>query len=89
MIYAGLMALGTALGVPLAAAGGGIGMGLAAAGALQAIGRQPEAVREIQTNLILSLAMIESLVIYSLLVFFMFQGRLPAFTELLKANLLH
>ncbi|MFQ3549369.1 MAG: ATP synthase F0 subunit C [Armatimonadota bacterium] len=68
MIYFAALALAIGLGVPIAVIGGGIGQGKAAASAVEAIARQPEASGKIQTALIIGLALIESLVIYSLLV---------------------
>ena len=44
----------------------GIGMGIAIANAMSAIARQPEAAPKIQLNMMIGLAFIESLVLYSL-----------------------
>lgn len=85
MLYGAMLALGTALAVPIAAVAGAISQARAATSALEAIGRQPEASRDIQTNLIIALAMIESLVIYALIVFVILQGRLPAVVDMLSA----
>lgn len=78
MIYLGLLALGTAIGLPIAVIGAGIGQGLAAGRALEGMARQPEAAGRIQTAMIIALALIESLVIYALLMFFLLQGKFPA-----------
>jgi F-type H+-transporting ATPase subunit c len=56
------------LAISIAAFGGAAGQGKAAASAVDAIARQPEAGDRIFTSLILSLALIESLVIYALAV---------------------
>ena len=80
MLYLGLLALGVALGLPIAVIGAGIGQGNAAAAALAGVARQPEAAGKIQTMMIIALALIESLVIYALLMFFMLQGKLPTLT---------
>ena len=86
MIYFGLLALGVGLGVPIAAFGCGMGQGRAAAGALEGMARQPEAIGQIQTAMILSLAFIESLVIFSFVVLLMMKGLIPADSaEVLKA----
>lgn len=77
MIYWGLLALAVGLGLPIAALGCGIGQGIAINGAMQGMARQPEASGTIQTGMIIGLAIIESLVIYSFLMFFMLQGKLP------------
>ncbi len=79
MIYFGLLALAVGLGLPIAALGCGIGQGIAVNGAMQGMARQPEAAGTIQTGMIIGLAIIESLVIYSLVMFFMLQGKLPSF----------
>jgi F-type H+-transporting ATPase subunit c len=84
MIFAALLGIGLALAIPLAAFGGAIGQGIASAGALQAIGRQPEAARDIQTNMLIALAFIESLVLYALLTFFLLMGRLPAVMDVIS-----
>ncbi len=78
MLYLGLLALALGLGLPLAAFGGALGPRRAAAAALEGIARQPEAAGRIQTAMIIALALIESLVIYALLSFFMLQGKVPA-----------
>ncbi len=60
------LAAGIAIG--LGAIGPGIGIGLLANGALQAIGRNPEAGAQIQTNMILGIAFAEAVAIYALVV---------------------
>jgi F-type H+-transporting ATPase subunit c len=69
--YAGLfgyLALGCVVGLGLAAHGGGIGMGNAVSGALNAMARNPGFYGRIFTNMLIGLALIESLVIYTLVV---------------------
>jgi len=80
MIYLGLLALATGLGLPIAVIGAGLGQGKAAAAALEGIARQPEAAGKIQSAMIIALALIESLVIYALLMFFILSGKFPAIT---------
>lgn len=63
-----LTKVAAALAIAIAAFGGALGQGRAAASAVDAIARQPEAQQDIFTSLILSLALIESLVIYALAV---------------------
>lgn len=65
---ASAVALGSALCVSIAALGGGIGQGLAIKGAMEGIGRNPGASGKIMTTMIIGLALIESLVIYSLVI---------------------
>ena len=64
----GLIALAAGLGVGIAALGGGIGQGRASAAALDGIARNPGAAGQIRGPLILCLALIESLVIYALII---------------------
>lgn len=76
MDIATALALATPLGVGVAALGCGIGLGLAVKGALEAIGRQPEASGKILTNMIIGAALIESLTIYTLIIFFIAYGKM-------------
>ena len=64
----GFIALGAGLGIGLAALGGGIGQGRAAGSALEGIARNPGAAKQINGPMILGLALIESLVIYALII---------------------
>jgi F-type H+-transporting ATPase subunit c len=61
-----LLAAGLAIG--LGAIGPGIGIGLLALGALQAIGRNPEASGQVQTNMFIGIAFAEAIAIYALVV---------------------
>ncbi len=78
MLYLGLLGLGVAIGLPIAVIGAGLGQGKAAAAALEGVARQPEMASKLQTMMIIALAIIESLVIYALLMFFMMNSKLPA-----------
>jgi len=60
--------LAAAIGLGIAACGSALGQGKATASALDAIARQPEAKGSITQILILGLAIIESLTLYSLLI---------------------
>ncbi|MBC7371841.1 MAG: ATP synthase F0 subunit C [Bdellovibrionaceae bacterium] len=64
----GIMAVAAALAIGLAAFGGAMGQGKAAAAALEGISRNPAASGKILTPMIIGLALIESLVIYALLI---------------------
>jgi len=66
VLVALIIAIG--FGVPVAVLSGAIGQGKAASAALEGIARQPEAAGKIQTAMIIGLALIESLVIYALLI---------------------
>ena len=70
----GMTAMAAALAIGLSAIGGALGQGRAAAAALEGIARNPGAKGEIFTPMILALALIESLVIYGLLVAFQILG---------------
>ena len=61
-----LLAAGLAIG--LGALGPGIGIGILAWGALQAIGRNPEAASQVQTNMFIGIAFAEAIAIYALVV---------------------
>lgn len=63
----GVKAIGAGLAM-LGALGPGIGIGLLVQGALQAIGRNPDAAGQIQTNMILGIAFAEAIAIYALVV---------------------
>lgn len=70
----GLIGLGAAIGLAIAAFGGALGQGRAAAAALEGIARNPGAADKLFTPFILALALIESLVIYSLVLAFVITG---------------
>ena len=68
----GLTAVVAALfAIAIAAFGGSIGMGLSISRAVEGIARNPEASGKIMTTMILGLALIESLAIYTLVIIFM------------------
>lgn len=66
------LAAGLAIGI--AAFGGSLGQGRAAAAALEGIARNPNASGKIFVPMILGLALIESLVIYALIIAFSLAG---------------
>jgi len=75
----GLCAIGAGIAV-LVAAGAGLGEGIAAGKAVEAVGRQPEARKDIVSTMILGQAITESNSIYgllvSLLIIFVLAGKL-------------
>ena len=73
---AGWIALAAGIGLGLAALGGAIGQGRASAAALDGIARNPGAADKIRGPMILALALIESLVIYSLVIGFLLFGKI-------------
>ncbi len=70
------IAIAAGLTIAIAAFGGALAQGRAAASALEGIARNPGAAGKVQTPMIIALALIESLVIYSLVIAFLLQGRL-------------
>lgn len=71
-----LLGLSLPLGLGIAALGSGLGLGKAVSGAMEAMGRQPEAIGQIQTAMIIGLAFIEALTIYALISVFVLMGKL-------------
>lgn len=63
-----LAKMGAALGAGLAAIGAGIGIGRIGASAMEAIARQPEAVGDIRSNMIVSAALIEGVAFFAVIV---------------------
>ncbi len=59
-----LLGLALPIGLGLAAIGSGLGLGHAIEGGMNAMGRQPEAIGQIQTAMIIGCAFIEALTIY-------------------------
>lgn len=74
----GLIALAASLGIGIAALGGSLGQGRAAAAALDGIARNPGAAGQIRGPMILGLALIESLVIYALIIAFILAFKVGA-----------
>lgn len=72
----GLIAIGASFGLGIAALGGALAQGRAAATALDGIARNPGAADKIRGPMILGLALIESLVIYALIVAFLLLGKI-------------
>lgn len=84
MAYLAALALAVGFGLPVAVLSAALAQGKAASAALEGIARQPEAAGQIQTAMIIGLALIESLVIYALLMFFMLQGKLPTIDQVIE-----
>lgn len=66
-----LLHLSYPIGLGLAALGAALGIGKAVASAMEAMGRQPEAIGQIQTAMIIGAAFIEALAIYALISVFL------------------
>ncbi|MBU1432327.1 ATP synthase F0 subunit C [Myxococcota bacterium] len=72
----GTVAIAAAFAISIAAFGGALAQGKAAAAALEGIARNPGAQGKIFTPMILGLALIESLVIYALIIAFQLVGKI-------------
>lgn len=68
MSVAGLIAIAAALSIGIAALGATWAQGKATAAAMDAIWRQPEAANDVRGALIVSLALMEAIAIYGLLI---------------------
>ena len=73
----GWVGLGAGLAIGVAALGGGFGQDKAASAVLEGIARNPQASGKIFTPMIIGLTLIESLVVYVLLVGYLLYTRLP------------
>lgn len=60
--------LGAGLGAGVAAIGAGIGIGQIGKGAVESIARQPEAVGDIRSNMIVAAALIEGVAFFAIVV---------------------
>ena len=76
MDFKSALSLALALGVGFAAIGSGIGLGLIGHGALNAMGRQPEAIAKLQTAMIIIGAVAEALTIYAFVTVFLLMGKI-------------
>ena len=70
------LAIASGIGIGIAAFGGALGQGKAAAATLEGIARNPGAANKLLTPMIIALALIESLVIYALVIAFLLQGKI-------------
>jgi F-type H+-transporting ATPase subunit c len=64
----GYAQMGAGIGAGLAAIGAGIGVGLVGANAVQAIARQPEAINDIRSNMIIMAALVEGVALFGVVV---------------------
>lgn len=67
-------AIGAGIGFGIAAGFAGIGQGLVGKGATEGVARNPGAASTVQTIMIIALALIESLVLFALLIVFVVVG---------------
>jgi F-type H+-transporting ATPase subunit c len=73
---AGLIGLGIGLGLGIAAFGCGMGQGKLAASAMESIGRNPNSTSQLFVPMIIGLAFVESLTLYSLVISFLLLGKM-------------
>ena len=76
MTESAIYAIAAALAIALSTIFPALGQGKAAKAALESIARQPEAAKDIRSTLLLSLALMEALTIYGLLIAFMLVGKI-------------
>ncbi len=60
--------IGSAIAIGVGGLGPGLGIGLGVRGAMEAIGRNPEAAGQIQTSMIIGLALAEAVAIYAFVI---------------------
>lgn len=70
------LAIGAGIGMGIAALGGALGQGRAAAAALEGIARNPGAADKLFTPMLLGLAFVESLVIFTFVISFLLMGKI-------------
>ena len=71
MTDSAIIAIAAAISIAFSTIGPALGQGKTAAAAMERIARQPDAAGEIRSSLIISMAMMEALTIYGLLIAFM------------------
>jgi len=63
-----MASLGAGLGAGLALIGGGLGIGKLAASAMEGTARQPSAVGDIRTSMLIAAALIEGIALFALVI---------------------
>lgn len=76
MTTQGIIALAAALAVAVSTIFPALGQGLTAKSAMESIARQPDAAKDIRSTLIISMALLEALTIYGLLIAFMLVSKI-------------
>ena len=64
----GFAKMGAGIGAGLAAIGAGIGIGRIGGSALESIARQPEAINDIRSNMILAAALVEGAAFFAMVI---------------------
>lgn len=70
------IAIAAAITIAVSTIGPAIGQGMTAKAAMESIARQPDAAKDIRSTLIISLALMEALTIYGLLIAFMLVAKI-------------
>lgn len=76
VIFKSAMGITAGFAIAIAAFGGAISQSRVAAAAMEGISRNPESLGKIMTPMIIALALIESLVIYTLVISFLLHGKI-------------
>lgn len=76
MTSQGLIALAAAIAMAFSTIFPALGQGFTAKAAMESIARQPDAAKDIRSTLIISLALMEALTIYGLLIAFMLVSKI-------------
>ena len=71
-----IIAIGAGIAMGLAALGIGIGQGMLGAKAMEGIARQPEAMSKIRTNMIVAMAIMETIGVLTFVIAIMLVGNL-------------
>lgn len=67
----GLSQMGAAIGAGIAVLGAGVGIGHIGGQAMDAMARQPSAINDLRTNMILAAALVEGVALFALVICFM------------------
>ena len=84
MWYLTILSLAIGFGLTFSAIASAISQSKAIVAAMNGISRQPESAGQIQTSMIIGLAFIEALTIYSLVLGFVLMGKLPGSAEIMQ-----
>ncbi len=76
MTNSAIIAIAAAIAIALSTLGPSIAQGWTARAAMESIARQPDAAKDIRSSLIVSLALMEALTIYGLLIAFMLVSKI-------------
>lgn len=76
MTDSAIIAIAAAFAIAVSTIAPAIGQGKTAAAAMEGIARQPEAAKDIRSTLIISMALMEALTIYGLLIAFMLVAKI-------------